>query len=302
VDCQAPLSADSACAIGEFVFCPASTAADQAAVDTAAKDPASEDVKLSSAPAKQCSAHPKCVAAGLEGDCCPATEGGTPLDCCEGTFTYRNEKCAGNQCCPDGSTCPSAPLAVAENCGPKKRTCELLKWKVSFRVTSIVFDKVDDDTKDLVCLLSKETLASKAAIPSESVSCSSKAGSLIVETNVSAPGGWSQAKLDDAVNSRMLSEDTRLEMEEMLSEVDGLQEASSGDMVFENAQGSRSDVEDIRNADPTSAASSSASPATIAPSTGGTDGQDSGDQNEISAVRAWSPLSAVAVILVSAGM
>merc|ERR1719207_60905 len=97
---------------------------------------------LSSAPAKQCSAHPKCVAQGLQGDCCPVTVGGIPLDCCEGTFTYRNDKCTGNQCCPDGSTCPSAPDAIAEGCGPKKSTCELLAWNVKLIVTSIVFANV----------------------------------------------------------------------------------------------------------------------------------------------------------------
>merc|ERR1712178_468656 len=85
VDCQAPLSAESTCAIGGYVFCPASTAADVSAVETAGDS--EKDVSLSSAQAKQCSAHPKCVAAGLQGNCCPATEGGTPLDCCEGTFT-----------------------------------------------------------------------------------------------------------------------------------------------------------------------------------------------------------------------
>merc|ERR1712224_791577 len=111
VDCQAPLSEDATCAIGEYVFCPGTT-----------------------------------------------------------------DRCFGNQCCPDGSTCPSAPDAIAEGCGPKRSTCELLKWKVSFRVNSIVFDSVDSDTKDLVCLLAKETLASKAAVPSENINCTSKAG------------------------------------------------------------------------------------------------------------------------------
>merc|ERR1712224_728423 len=116
--------------------------------------------------------------------------------------------------------------------------------------------------------------ASKAAVPSENINCTSKAGpgdlrrlkmqnehemnagSLIVETEVSAPGGWSQKKLDSVVQSRMLSEDTRIEMEEMLSEVDGLQEASSGEMTFDKMEGARSDAEEIRNADPVTTSAS----------------------------------------------
>merc|ERR1719428_2069257 len=89
VDCQAPLSEDATCAIGEYVFCPGTT-----------------------------------------------------------------DRCFGNQCCPDGSTCPSAPDAIAEGCGPKKASCELLEWKVKFRVTSILFMNVSSDTKDIVETLS----------------------------------------------------------------------------------------------------------------------------------------------------
>merc|ERR1719453_2163012 len=39
----------------------------------------------------------------------------------------------------------------------------------------------------------------------------------------------------------MLSEETTGEMEEMLSEIDGLQEASSGDMVFQKVEAEKDD-------------------------------------------------------------
>merc|ERR1712188_233692 len=96
VDCQAPLSEDATCAIGEYVTCPGTT-----------------------------------------------------------------DKCFGNQCCPDGSTCPSAPDAIAEGCGPKKATCELLDWSVKLRVTNIIFGNVDADTIDVVEVLTEEFVAAK---------------------------------------------------------------------------------------------------------------------------------------------
>jgi hypothetical protein len=174
---------------------------------------------------------------------------------------------------------------------------------VSFRVTSIVFDKVDSDTKELVCLLAKETMASRATVPSENINCTSKAGSLIVETEVSAPGGWSQKKLDSAVQRRLLSEDTRVEMEEMFSELDELQEASEGDMVFEDVQGSRSDPED------TGVATTSASPQSngASPSPSGSPSPSpspstspSLEATEATSVAAsWSLLSAFILTLVS---
>jgi hypothetical protein len=179
---------------------------------------------------------------------------------------------------------------------------------VSFRVTSIVFDAVDDDTKELVCLLAKETLAGKAAIGSENVNCTSKAGSMIVETEVNAPGGWSQKKLDSAVQSRMLSEDTRVEMEEMLSEVDGLQEASDGEMVFEEVQGARSDIEDAtttaspqsngNGASPTPSGSSSPSPSPSTPASPGTEGDEG---TEASVAAPFSLLPSLVLTLVSVG-
>merc|ERR1712057_148026 len=216
----------------------------------AAKDDSENVTMLSSAPAKQCSAHSKCVLAGLQGNCCPPTEGGTPLDCCDGTFTYRNEKCTGNQCCPDGSTCPSAPAAIAEGCGPKKATCELLSWDVKLRVTSVVFAKVDNDTKEEVSMLSQQAMANAGGVDPSNVGIDLSSGSLIITAKVTPPGGWSQRKFDDSVQTNLMSEETRLEMEEMLVETDGLKAASEGDMEFEAIKGERSDAAESTTATP----------------------------------------------------
>merc|ERR1711904_165928 len=234
VDCQAPLSAEFSCAIGEFVFCPASD---------------SDIASLSSAPAKECSAHSKC--AGLEGNCCPTAEG-VFLDCCEGAYTYQSEKCTGNQCCPDGSTCPSAPAPEAEGCGPKKATCELLDWTLKLRVTSILCAKVSSDTIDVVDALTQEFVAAKVGTDSNKIKVTSCAAGdegqrrlaeegMVVTAKVSAPGGWSQKKFDSTISLNLLSEDTTSEMAEMFSELDGLQEASSGDgdIEFKTIEGER---------------------------------------------------------------
>merc|ERR1712139_640805 len=65
---------------------------------------------------------------------------------------------------------------------------------------------------------------------------------MTLNAKVTAPGGWSQKKLDSAVESKVLSEDFSSEMQEMLTEIDGLQEASSGDMAFEQIEAERSEV------------------------------------------------------------
>merc|ERR1712224_778801 len=65
---------------------------------------------------------------------------------------------------------------------------------------------------------------------------------MTLNVKVTAPGGWSQKKLDSAVESKVLSEDFSSEMQEMLTEIDGLQEASSGDMAFEEIEAQRSEV------------------------------------------------------------
>merc|ERR1711985_181975 len=73
-------------------------------------------------------------------------------------------------------------------------------------------------------------------------------------------GGWSQKKLDSAVESNILSEDLRSEMQEMLTEIDGLQEASSGDMAFEQIEAERSEVPSSTTPSPQSKDSPTKSP------------------------------------------
>lgn len=206
VDCQAPLSEDSTCAIGEFVTCPGTT-----------------------------------------------------------------DRCHGNQCCPDGSTCPSAPAAVAEGCGPKKASCELLEWKVKFRVASILFANVSNDTKDIVEALSAETIAAEAGLDAKYINVTSSAGAgsesgrrlaesgMTLTAVVSAPGGWSQKKLDNTVESNILSDELRLEIQEMMSELDGLQEASSGEFAIEQIEGQRDEPQGITTPSPHSSVSATTS-------------------------------------------
>jgi hypothetical protein len=312
VDCQAPLSEDARCAIGEFVFCPATD---------------SDNAILSSAPAKQCSAHPKCVELGIEGNCC-SREDGVMLECCDAVYTYRNDKCTGNQCCPDGSTCPSAPDAIAEGCGPKKATCELLEWNVKLRVSSIIFANVDDDTKETLEILTQETVAAKAGLEGKYVNVTtsaaeSESGSgrrlaedgIVVNAKISAPGGWSQKKLDNTVESNVLSEGLRRDMEEMLLELDGLKEASSGDMTFEEVKGERDEPSDGSSTpspessgsstpSPESSGSSTPSPSMVSTSLRGGDAASSttleGDLGEeASSATTWSFLPALAVGIIS---
>merc|ERR1711904_159625 len=290
VDCQAPLSAGFSCAIGEFVFCPASD---------------SDIAKLSSAPAKQCSAHSKC--AGLEGNCCPTAEG-VFLDCCEGAYTYQSEKCTGNQCCPDGSTCPSAPAAEAEGCGPKKATCELLAWTLKLRVTSILCAKVSNDTIDVVDALTEEFIAAKVGTDANQIKVTSCAAGdndrarrlteegMVVTAKVSAPGGWSQKKFDSIVESNLISEDANLEMAEMFSELDGLQEASSSDMEFRKIEAVRDEApEGSTTPSPDSPGSLTQAPTT---SLRGGDTATT-DSSEVSSGSTFRFLPALAIILVT---
>jgi len=233
VDCQAVLSADSTCAIGEFVFCPGS-----------------------------------------------------------------DSKCHGNQCCPDGSTCPSAPAAIAEGCGPKKKTCELLSWDVNLRVTSVVFAKVDDDTKEEVSTLSQEAMANAGGVDPSKVGIDLSAGSLIITGKVSPPSGWSQRKFDDSVQSNLLSEETRLEMEEMLEETDGLNEASEGDMVFEAIKGERSDAAESSTAAPhTNGKAGTEAPSSVQSTS--LRGSDAAGGEVTSSAASWRLLLALAMPFVS---
>merc|ERR1719235_2789382 len=93
-------------------------------------------------------------------------------------------------------------------------------------------------------------MANAGGVDPSKVGIDLSAGSLIITGKVSPPSGWSQRKFDDSVQSNLLSEETRLEMEEMLVETDGLKEASEGDMVFEAIKGERSDAEESTTAAP----------------------------------------------------
>merc|ERR1712118_578054 len=212
--------------------------------------------------------------------------------------------CSGDTCCPDGSTCPSAPAAIAEGCGPKKKTCELLSWDVKLRVTSVGFAKVDDDTKEEVSVLSQEAFANTGGVDPSNVGIDLSSGSLIITAKVTPPGGWSQRKFDDSVQTNLLSEETRLEMEEMLVETDGLKAASEGDMVFEAIKGERSDAAESTTATPQTDAGTQAPSGVQSTSLRGSDTEATntalGAQSEVSSSAAsWSLLFALAIPLVS---
>merc|ERR1712118_122466 len=128
-------------------------------------------------------------------------------------------------------------------------------WDVKLRVTSVVFAKVDDDTKEEVSVLAQEAFANTGGVDPSNVGIDLSSGSLIITAKVTPPGGWSQRKFDDSVQTNLLSEETRLEMEEMLVETDGLKAASEGDMVFEDIKGERSDAEESTTAPQTEAPS-----------------------------------------------
>lgn len=230
------------------------------------------------------------------------------LDCCEGTYTYRSEKCTGNQCCPDGSTCPSAPAAEAEGCGPKKATCELLDWTLKLRVTSILCAKVSKDTIDVVDALTEEFIAAKVGTDSQNIkvtSCTVETTpqnrrlaeeGMVVTAKVRAPGGWSQKKFDSAVEANVLSEDASLEMAEMFSELDGLQEASSGDMEFQHIEGERDEPQESSS---TPSPDDSPTQAPITSLRGSDTGTTDSAGMETSSASTFHVLPAIAIILVS---
>merc|ERR1712025_538810 len=168
------------------------------------------------------------------------------------------------------------------------------EWNVKLRVTSIIFAKVANDTKDLVDTLCTEAIAAKAGLDANYVTCFSSEGEastgnvtrsvpaqrrlaqagMTLNAKVTAPGGWSQKKLDSAVESKVLSEDFSSEMQEMLTEIDGLQEASSGDMAFEEIEAQRSEVPSSSTPSPQSNDSPTKSPNVQSPSLRGGDSKN----------------------------
>jgi len=185
----------------------------------------------------------------------------------------------------------------------------LLAWTLKLRVTRILCSKVSDDTNELVEALTGEFIAAKVGMDAQKIkvtSCAAGDGAqrrllaeegMVVTANISAPGGWSQKKFDSSIESSLLSEDASFEMEEMLSEVDGLQEASSGDMEFKKIEAEREEPEE---------ASSTPSPfdsPTQAPTTSlrGGDARSSDSPGiETSSSSSFHFLPAIIVILVSA--
>jgi len=139
------------------------------------------------------------------------------------------------------------------------------------------------DTKELTELLVAEAVATSLGVESKHVNATVSAADapgdgrlrrltdkgMAINAKVSAPGGWSQKKLDSTVESRVLSEDSQLEMEEMLSEVDGLQEASSGEMEFEQIKGEREEPESSTSTSLPLSDSSTPSPSSTEGSTTG---------------------------------
>merc|ERR1719261_2115211 len=101
---------------------------------------------------------------------------------------------------------------------------------------------------------------------------------MTLNAEVSAPGGWSQKKLDSIVESNILSENLRLELQEMMSEIDGLQEASSGEMALEQIEGGRADMEASSAQTPESSDSSTEAPSAKSTSLCGVDLQNLASQ------------------------
>merc|ERR1719379_3149002 len=83
---------------------------------------------------------------------------------------------------------------------------------------------------------------------------------MTLNAEVGAPGGWSQKKLDSTVEANILAESLRLELQAMMSELDGLQEASSGEMALEPIEGGRAELEASSTQTPESSESSTQAP------------------------------------------
>jgi len=180
--------------------------------------------------------------------------------CAVGEFVWcpnsTTDKCYGDQCCPDQSTCPSAPSAVAAGCLPKRVSCTLLEWTVRLRVAHIVFQNVSGPTQDEVRDVAQAAYAAQMGVSTGSVETSLESGSLIVSATVRGTASMSQAKLDAAVTQRLLGEETHEAMRELLSETPGLSDATDGAMEFGNLSAERADA--INGSSPTGTATATA--------------------------------------------
>jgi len=169
---------------------------------------------------------------------------------------------------------------------------------------------VSDDTNELVEALTGEFIAAKVGMDAQKIkvtSCAAGDGAqrrllaeegMVVTANISAPGGWSQKKFDSSIESSLLSEDASFEMEEMLSEVDGLQEASSGDMEFKKIEAEREEPEEASST-PSPSDSATQAPSTSLRASGGSDADSDPVAKEASSASTFCFLPALALVLVS---
>merc|ERR1712061_303416 len=107
--------------------------------------------------------------------------------------------------------------AHAKGC-PKARNygCELFGWDVSVRVSGVVFDSVDEDTKEELMSRVQSTYAWNTRMAVQNVQTSVKAGSIIVNARLPGNPGWSQEKTDRAITSEVLSAETQVELAEIV--------------------------------------------------------------------------------------
>jgi len=150
--------------------------------------------------------------------------------------------CQTDQCCPDGSTCPSAPSAHAAGCPKAKNySCELFGWDVSVRVSGVVFDSVDEDTKAELMARVQSTYAWNTRMAVQNIQTSVKAGSIIVNAKLPGNPGWSQDKTDRAITSGVLSEGTQVEVVEIVEGIPSIDLAASGTIAVGAISAARED-------------------------------------------------------------
>jgi hypothetical protein len=150
--------------------------------------------------------------------------------------------CQTDQCCPDGTTCPSAPSEVASGC-PKGRTfsCELFGWDVSLRVRGVDFSAVTPEAKAEFMARAQNTYAWNTRMSMANVKTSVREGSIILDATLPGNPGWSQKKTDMAVESGIKGPGTRLEIIDMVADIPGIILASSSNLLVEEANAGRVD-------------------------------------------------------------
>eukprot|EP00448_Togula_jolla_P020081 CAMPEP_0170587580 /NCGR_PEP_ID=MMETSP0224-20130122/10359_1 /TAXON_ID=285029 /ORGANISM="Togula jolla, Strain CCCM 725" /LENGTH=1310 /DNA_ID=CAMNT_0010911213 /DNA_START=18 /DNA_END=3950 /DNA_ORIENTATION=+ len=152
-------------------------------------------------------------------------------------------KCHGDQCCPDQSTCPSAPSAIAPGCLPKKSSCALLGWNVSLRVQQVVFPNVTKATHEEVRDFTIAVYSTETNTAGSSVHVDCREGSFIVDGILAGSGGRSQMAFDGTVEDLLLTPEIEADMSSLLLETTGLEEAASGEMIPGSLLSSRAAAE-----------------------------------------------------------